>query len=132
MGPNADVIKELYDNFAAGDVPAVLGAMDPNIEWIEADNFYMSDRNPYHGPDAIADGIFTRIVSDVANFGAHPERITDAGDTVVVEGRYKGTVKATGIDVDAQFAHVWGLSDGKITSFQQYTDTAQWAKARVG
>jgi uncharacterized protein len=47
----------------------------------------------------------------------------------VVEGRYRGTVKATGMPVDAQFAHVWHLRDGKVVRFQQYTDTGQWSEA---
>lgn len=33
---------------------------------------------------------------------------------------------------NAQFTHVWTLRDGKILKFQQYTDTAQVAKAIGG
>jgi hypothetical protein len=50
------------------------------------------------------------------------------GDSVVVEGRYTGKFNATGADLDAQFCHVFKVADGKITSFQQYTDTAQFQK----
>ena len=132
MGQNADIIRGLYDNFAKGDVPAVLAAMDPNIEWNEAENFYCADRNPYRSPEAVAEGVFGRIVGDVDNFRVHPERFTDGGDTIIVEGRYKGTVKATGTEVNAQCVHVWILRGGKIVTFQQYTDTAQWAKAQGG
>ena len=31
--------------------------------------------------------------------------------------------------LDAQVCHVWKIRDGKITSFQQYTDTGQWQDA---
>ena len=47
------------------------------------------------------------------------------GDTVVVEGRYTGTFKATGKSLDAQMCHVFKIRDGKLTSFQQFVDTAQ-------
>jgi ketosteroid isomerase-like protein len=47
----------------------------------------------------------------------------------VTEGRYTGTYKATGRRIDAQFAHVWRISDGKVSGFQQYTDTAQFHDA---
>ena len=47
----------------------------------------------------------------------------------MVEGRYRGTMKATRRHFDAQFAHVWRVRNGKIVSFQQYTDTKQWAAA---
>jgi uncharacterized protein len=49
----------------------------------------------------------------------------DAGETVIVTGRYSGAYKATGKKIDAQFAHFWTLADGKVARFQQYTDTLQ-------
>jgi uncharacterized protein len=42
----------------------------------------------------------------------------------VVEARYTGTFKQTGKELDAQVCHVWNIRDGKVTSFQQYVDTA--------
>ena len=129
MGKNGDIVKALYDAFAKGDVPAVLGAFDPQIQWRAAENFLYADGNPYVGPMAVAEGVFQRIVSDVENFAVLPEHFVEAGDTVVVEGRYRGKMKATGTPVDAQFAHVWQLRDGKVVRFQQYTDTKQWAEA---
>ena len=55
---NVAVIKGIYEGFAAGDVPAVVAAMSPDIEWNEAENFPYSDGNPYRGPDAILGGVF--------------------------------------------------------------------------
>jgi len=129
MGQNCDIVKSLYEAFARGDVPAVLGTFDPRIEWLEAENFLLADRNPYIGPQAVAEGVFLRVASMVENFAAVPQRFVDGGAAVVVEGRYQGTMKETGIPVDAQFAHVWRFRDGKIAGFQQYTDTKQWADA---
>lgn len=129
MGKSGEIVKGVYDAFARGDVPAVLGALDPGIEWREADGSPYADGNPYVGPQAVAEGVFQRIVADVENFAAVPENFIDGGHTVVVEGRYKGQMKATGAPIDAQFAHVWGVRDGKIARFQQYTDTKQWADA---
>ena len=129
MTANADIIKSLYDAFAHGDVPTVLGLFDPQIEWNEADGVRYADRNPYRGPMAVAEGVFGRIISEVDQFAAVPAAFIDGGDRVVVEGRYKGKVKATGTMLDAQFAHVYTLNGGKIVRFQQYTDTAQWKQA---
>ena len=129
MGRSADIVKGLYIAFGKGDVPAVLGAFDPQIQWRDAESFLYADGNPYVGPQAVAEGTFQRIVSDVENFGVVPENVVEAGETVVVEGRYHGTIKATGTPIDAQFAHNWQLQDGKVVRFQQYTDTRQWADA---
>ena len=77
----------------------------------------------------MAGGVFQRIVSDVEDFGAVPGHFHEGGDTAVVEGRYRRKVKTTGRTVDAQFAHVWQLRDGKVVRFQQYTDTKRRARA---
>ena len=43
--------------------------------------------------------------------------------------RYGGTSKATGAPLDAPFCHVYRFAGDKVATFQQYTDTAQWARA---
>lgn len=131
MGNNAELIQNLYEAFGKGDVPTVLGAFAPHIQWREAEGFYLAEGNPYVGPQAVAEGVFQRIVSDLDDFTVVPQNTIDGGDTVVVEGRYRGKVKSTGKAVDAQFAHVWGFEDGKVVRFQQYTDTEQWRAARA-
>ncbi len=123
------MVQSLYDAFARGDVPAVLGSMSSGIEWREAENFLYADRNPYTGPSAVLEGVFMRIGAEWDGFAATPERLLDAGDTVVSLGRYTGKYKATGKSVDAQFVHVWLLENGKAVRFQQYTDTLQFAEA---
>ena len=122
---NVQLIRSLYDAFGRGDIGAVLGAMDPQIVWNEAENFIYAGGNPYIGPDAVLNGVFARIGPDWDGFAATPQEILNAGDTVVGLGRYAGACKATGIRIDAQFAHVFKIRAGKIASFQQYTDTAQ-------
>jgi hypothetical protein len=47
MGKTCDIVKGLYDALGKGDVPAVLGAFDPQIQWREAENFLYADGNPY-------------------------------------------------------------------------------------
>jgi ketosteroid isomerase-like protein len=101
----------------------------PEIVWNDAENFIYADRNPYVGPQAILEGIFMRLVTEWDGFAVAVEEIVGAGDTVIARGRYRGTCKATGVRVDAQFAHVWKLADGKVVRFQQYTDTAQFRDA---
>jgi ketosteroid isomerase-like protein len=122
---NVDLIRSMYDSFATGDVPSVLEAMDPKIEWNEAENFPYADGNPYIGPQAVVDGVFMRLSTEWDYWNLAIERILDAGDTVVALGRYQAKHKETRAEINAQFTHVWGLHDGKATSFQQYADTAQ-------
>ena len=34
---NVQMMRDLYDAFGRGDIPTVLAAMDPGIEWHEAE-----------------------------------------------------------------------------------------------
>ena len=129
MGTNADIVRGLYQNLAKGDVPAAFECIDEKIQWMEAESFLYADGNPYVGPQAVLEGVFQRLATDIDGFAVVPQNFVEGTDTVVVEGRYRGTVKATRRSFDAQFAHVWQLRDGKIIRFQQYTDTKQWAQA---
>ena len=126
---NVALVRGIYDAFAAGDVPAVLGAMSPDIVWNEAENFPLADRNPYVGPNAILEGVFARLAADWDGFAVGVDELLDAGDAVVALGRYRGTNRATGRAIDAQLVHIWRIEDGKAKAFQQLTDTLQVGRA---
>jgi len=126
---NVNLIRGMYDSFAAGDVPAVVAKMDPEIVWNEAENFPYADGNPYIGPDAVVEGVFARLGSEWEYWDLTIEEILDAGDRVIAVGRYSAKNKTTGTVIDAQFAHFWTVQAGKAKRFQQYADTAQASRA---
>ncbi len=126
---NVGLVKSLYEAFGRGDVPAVLAAMDPGIEWNEAENFPYADKNPYIGPAAIVEGVFARLGGEWDGFTVLLEELLDAGDAVVARGRYDATYRRTGARIHAQFAHVWKLRGGRVVRFQQHVDTLQVARA---
>lgn len=125
---NADLVRSIYEAFAAGDVAGVIGRMSTTIVWNEAENFPYADGNPYVGPEAVARGVFARCAGEWDGFGVDVEEILDAGDSIVVLARYRGTFKATGRAQHTQAVHVWRVADGKAVRFQQYADTLQVAR----
>jgi ketosteroid isomerase-like protein len=123
-------LRGLYEAFGRGDIAAVLGAMDPAISWHQAEgNPYKVDGGAWIGPNAIVENLFVKLGTEWDGFTVTPARFSESGDQVIVEGRYTGTYKATGKSIDAQFCHIWNVKDGKVTAFQQYTDTAQFQGA---
>jgi ketosteroid isomerase-like protein len=68
--------------------------------------------------------VFGPIAQDVEGFTVTPDELLDAGDRVVSLGRYRGTGSAG--PVDAAFAHVWTVGDGRVTKFVQYADTRRF------
>jgi ketosteroid isomerase-like protein len=94
---NVQLVRDAYDCFSRGDIPTLAGMMDPDIEWSEAEgNPYQPNGKAWKGPDAIVQNLFMKIGADFdGSFVISPKDFHDAGDTVVVEGRYTGTFKAT-------------------------------------
>ncbi len=123
---NVSIIDDLYNAFASGDIPAVLGMMDSKIVWNEAEGNSLADNNPYIGPDAVLNGVFVRLGGMYDGFKVKDVKLHDmSNNQVLATLRYDATVKATREKIDAQVAHLWTLKDGKITAFQQYVDTKQ-------
>jgi uncharacterized protein len=126
MGRNVEPVKAAYAAFAVGDIPTVLGLMQHDIRWEEAEN------SPYDGstavgPDAVVEEVFMKLGSEWDGFTVTVEELLDCGDRVVAVGRYSGTYKQTGEPLDAQLVHIWTVRDGKLATFNQYTDTLQYA-----
>ena len=119
---NVDLVKSSYAAFAVGDVPTVLGAMHPAIQWTETAGFKYG--GIYRSPEAVLQNVFARIQGDFESFSIDVERLIDAGNVVVMQGHYVGKGKATGKSVRAAVAHILEIVDGKIVRFDQYVDSA--------
>jgi uncharacterized protein len=117
-----DVVKRFYDGFAAGDIDAVLGMLDPAVEWIEAAGFPYA--GSYRGPDAVLQGVFTRLGSEWDGFEAVPEAIIGDGRNVAGLGWYSGTYKRTGKAFRARFVHWYTVQGDTITHFEQIVDSS--------
>ena len=125
----AEHIKKLYNAFGEGDVETVLAGFTEDIQWNEAENFIYSDGNPYVGGTAVAEGVFARLGGEWEYWNLEDISFHNVdSNMVLVTGRYNALNKASGKELDAQFAHLWTLRDSLASSFQQYTDTKQAAE----
>ena len=126
------VVKRFYRLYAIKDIASTMALFDPQAEMHPAENFIYATGKPYVGPEAIRSSIFARVDADWDGFTATPDEILGAGEVVIVRGRYRGTFKATGTPIDAEFVHVFRFKEGKIAMWQSYTDTAQFKEAVGG
>lgn len=121
---NEAVVKQIYADFAVGDMQGFMEALSPDVVWNEAENNPYVTESPYIGIDAVMNDAMSVIGTDFSSFAVNPESYLVDGDKVAMFGRYKATYKATGKTMTPQVVHVWTLEDGHITGFQQYGDTA--------
>jgi ketosteroid isomerase-like protein len=125
-----ELVRDVYEAFARGDVPAVLGAMAADMEWHEAEG--MPYGGVYHGGEAVAQNVFGPITQDVVDFAVTAEEFIASGDAVAAVVRYTGTGKATGKKLDLPVVHVWKVRNGKVEQFRQFIDTAKFLEVVPG
>ncbi len=123
-----EIVQRSYEAFARKDLDGVMGDMAPDIRWEQAQG--LPHGGVYHGLDEVRRNIFEPLDAEWwAEFSADPDEFLDAGDDVVVLGRYRGLAKGTGRRLDVPFVHVWTLREGRAVRFRQFLDTAGWVAA---
>ncbi len=122
---NVDMVKQVYANFVAGNVPAVLAVFDSAIEWNECQGMpFMKDDAVLIGPEAVVANVFMQLPVYFDDFNIAITDIFGVDDKVTMMGYYQGTNKATGNAFKANATHVWTVKNGKFTHFFQAVDTA--------
>ena len=125
---SAKVIEAAYEKFSAGDIEGLLDFMAEDVEWVlpEISGIPFSGaRKGRASVCAVFDGILGQ--QDPINFDV--DGMVAQGNRVAAFGQYTWQVKATGRRYAAHWAHIWTVTEGKITSFQEYTDRAAAAAA---
>lgn len=122
---NVELLKQGYQNFAEGNIEAVLALFHPEIEWRESSGYpFISGEGPFIGPEAIAQNAFAPIPEYYESFQIDIQGLFGSGDKVVMAGHYTGVWKATGKEFKANAIHIWTMKDGKVTHFFEAADTA--------
>jgi ketosteroid isomerase-like protein len=116
-----EIARRLYEAFARKDLDGIRRTLDPTIEWLQCAGF--PGGGHHRGIDAVLAGVFGKFPHEWESFGAVVEEYLPAGDAVVVLGRYVGKHRQTEKGVDAVYAHVVEVKDGRIVRFRQITDT---------
>jgi uncharacterized protein len=128
---NVEIVRRSYEAFSRHDMDGVLGDMHPEIVWHQAQG--LPHGGIYRGLAEVKKNIFDPLDEEWWDgFTADPDEFLEAGDQVVVVGRYRATAKATGKQLDVPFVHIWTLDDDKAIRFRQYLDTAGWVGALQG
>ena len=116
-----EIVKKMYELFGAKDNEAISKIFDTNIRWNQMKGF--PGGGQYIGAKAVFENVFGQFSENWIDWKATITRYIDSGDGVFVIGYYEGTYKATGKYMKADFTCEYKVKDGKITAFNQYTDT---------
>jgi ketosteroid isomerase-like protein len=106
----------------------VVERIAPQVEWIETE----APSIPTHGksstPDEVVQNVFAKVPEYFETFELRPELWIEKDEDVVVTGRVRARTRS-GRELDAPYAHVFTVRDGRVTRNDNFHDTVLWAEA---
>ena len=125
---NIAVVQKAYNNFKGGNIQGLLDLLPDNVTWHLPEIEGVPFAGKHTGREAVRE-FFVGVGANQETLEFAPHEFVAQGDKVVSLGHYRWVVKSTGQEYSSDFAHVFAVRDGKITGFQEYTDTASAARA---
>lgn len=130
MSDPVKIVQDAYAAFGSGNIPGLLALCSDSIRWQ-----FVGDRSaPYTGT-VVGKGQLGEWFGAVASVdhitAFEPRRFFGGAGHVTVLGWERTTAQPSGREFDSEWAHVWTLEDGLITSFWGMLDTEAAARARA-
>lgn len=120
---NKLLIMRGYEQFQQGDIKGVLSQCCDDVEVTSSDNEHIPFSGHYRGLHEAAD-YFATLGDTVDTLHFAPKDFVAEGDKVVVTGEAHWHVKSTGANFHTPWVHIFTLRDGKISRFDQFSNTA--------
>ena len=119
MTSSLEVVKNVYDCFAKGDIDGFLALCDEDIEWVVNGPASLRKCTSFEGLEGVRQ--FLDILESTWEFSAfEPKQFITQGGSVVVLGQEAGKDKNEGTAFENRWCHVFDISNGKVTRFREF------------
>lgn len=125
---NIQIIQQMYKDFGAGNMQAVLSNFDNDVVWVRPGEPYIPFAGTYVGIEGLAK-MFGIISQSVKIKEFHQKQILGNGDTVVVIGADEADVIETGKSYLSEWVYVYTIKNKKIVYVQVYLDSLLLSEA---
>ena len=122
------MIQQMYKDFGAGNMDAVLSAFDKDVVWVRPGEPYIPFAGTFNGIEGLAK-MFGIISRTIRINGFHPKKLMGHDDTVVVIGTDEAHVIDTGKSYVSDWVYVYTLKNKKIIHVQVYLDSLLLSEA---
>ncbi|WP_433781431.1 nuclear transport factor 2 family protein [Actinomycetospora sp. CA-101289] len=117
-----DVVRAACRAWADRDEEALHEHLDPDVLWRAAVGSPYA--GSYRGPDEVS-VLLRRMAETWPAWEVDVDVIASAAHQGLVVGTYRGRAASTGRSVEARFAQVWSVRDGRVTSHEEIVDSSR-------
>ena len=108
-----------YEALNESDIDSAMEALAEDAEWHESE--VLPDTGIYRGRDAIR-AFLTEFLASWERFHQTVDEVRQRDDRVLVLIHLEATGRGSAADVDARYAHLWTVSDGKGVRVDAFYD----------
>jgi ketosteroid isomerase-like protein len=126
MNDNVEILRDAYEALNDGDVERALAALDEDAEWSEHSD--LPEAGTYRGRNAIRT-FHESFLESWQDFDQEMEELLTGGPCVLIMLRSRQRGKGSGIAVEAQYAHLWTMEEGRGVRVDAYFDRGEALRA---
>jgi ketosteroid isomerase-like protein len=124
---NVEIVREFTQLFEKGDRDKWRDYFDPDVVWdTSASDWPTAGVVRGH---AGVEGFFRDWLGTWRDFEIENHQYLDAGDSVVVFFRQRGTGRESGIQIDREFFAIYDLKDSKVVRYRMYDSREEAVEA---
>jgi ketosteroid isomerase-like protein len=121
-------IRRGLEAFNRADIAALMEACHPDAEFVPLRA--VLEGVTYRGEEGLRK-FFDETSEEWSKLRIEPQEFLEAGDRVLLLGRFQARGRASGVEVDVPAAWVFDMRAGRVARLQAYTDQAE-ARAAAG
>ena len=114
-----DQVRRGYDAWNRRDWDALFPLMHPDIEWTPMEGTLLG--GPFHGHEEVR-SFLEGIMDAWDEFRLDVEDMIEHEGHVLALVRVRSRARASGIELDERWAHLWTSRDGLAARLQVYSD----------
>jgi ketosteroid isomerase-like protein len=117
---NVEALRPVYEEWGRGNWEPRFDVYAPDFEWGWSGEFPAGLQRPSRDDETTSERL-REWLSQWRDWRCEAEDFVAIGDFVVVLCRYTGRGKASGVDVDAQGAHLWTMRGGQAIRLEVFS-----------
>lgn len=127
--PPVAVVKDLYAAFGRDDIAQIMTLVSPHVVWtFHGPVNVIPYAGVYKGPLGVKE-FFADVAATIDVRKVVERRFIASGDQVAVAGWERSVARGTGGIYLAHWLHLFTVRNGRISRFEEFTDTAAIAAA---